>query len=417
MSLLGSLLYSVWLFLPAPAVGLKVNQTPSALTLLRGQTARIYCSLLSGDEPVDSARYYWTRTRDKPVNGSSNFLKNNTRICLSGKEGWLVIRDVTVDDSDTYQCSALTMDSNPWKTYFGSGTEVTIRAKPDVSLCLDPKNEAAGVQTLICVAAGFFPKDLSISWTVTGNVSYETEADLLRVNEDKTYNLSSRLRVTDSRRGSVPDITCLVHHVTGSVRKSFTFNRAKPDVSLSLDPKNEAAGVQTLICVAAGFFPKDLNISWTVTGNVLYETEADPLRVNEDHTYNLSSRLRVTDARRESVPDITCLVHHVTGSVRKSLTFNRGFSKNYFALLTLILIVPLCLWIINNRCCKHKNGKDSSAHDKNVDNQTKRKWKKDVDNQIKRKWKKDSGNRPPIPAMESNTRGFLQMTSCCYMVA
>ncbi|XP_072901538.1 Ig heavy chain Mem5-like [Hemitrygon akajei] len=225
MSLLGGLLYTVWLFLPGPAVALKVNQTPSALTLLRGQTARIYCSLLSGDERLDSARYYWTRTLDKPESGSSNFLKNGARISLSRSEGWLVIREVTVDDSDTYHCSAVAMDSNPWKTYLGSGTEVTIRAKPDVSLSLDPKNEAAGVQTLICVAAGFFPKDLSISWTVTGNVSYETEADPLRVNEDHTYNLSSRLRVTDSRRESVPDITCLVHHVTGSVRKNFPFNR------------------------------------------------------------------------------------------------------------------------------------------------------------------------------------------------
>ncbi|XP_072116467.1 signal-regulatory protein beta-1-like [Mobula birostris] len=379
MSLLGSLLYTLWLFLP---VALKVNQTPSALTLLRGQTARISCSLLSGDERVDSARYYWTRTRGHPVNGSNNFLKNGARISVSVKEGGLVIREVTVDDSDTYLCSALRMDSGSWKTYFGNGTEVTIRAKPDVSLSLDLKNEAAGVQTLICVAAGFFPKDLNISWTVTVDVSYETEADPLRVNEDLTYNLSSRLRVTDSRRESVPVATCLVRHVTGSVKTSFIFNRAKPDVSLSLDPKNEAAGVQTLICVATGFFPKDLNISWTVTGDVSYETEADPLRVNEDLTYNLSSRLWLTDARRESVRVATCLVRHVTGSVRTSFTFNRGFPKYYFALLTLTLIVPLCLWIINNRCCKHKNGKDLSAHDKNVDNQTKRKWKKDSVNRV-----------------------------------
>ncbi|XP_072116485.1 signal-regulatory protein beta-1-like [Mobula birostris] len=207
MSLLGNLLYTLWLFLPGPAVALKVNQTPSALTLLRGQTARIGCSLLSGDERVDSVRYFWTRTPDKPVHGSNNFLKNGARISVSVKEGGLVIREVTVDDSDTYHCSALRMGSGPWKTYFGIGTEVTIRAKPDVSLSLDPKNEAAGIQTLICVAAGFFPKDLSISWAVTGDVSYETKADPLRVNEPELPAAGERLPVGVSSGRHLPGST------------------------------------------------------------------------------------------------------------------------------------------------------------------------------------------------------------------
>ncbi|XP_062906795.1 T cell receptor beta chain MC.7.G5-like [Mobula hypostoma] len=253
MSLLGNLLYTLWLFLPGPAVALKVNQTPSALTLLRGQTARIGCSLLSGDERVDSVRYFWTRTPDKPVHGSSNFLKNGTRISLSRSEGWLVIREVTMDDSDTYHCSALRMGSGPWKTYFGIGTEVTIRAKPDVSLSLDPKNEAAGIQTLTCVAAGFFPKDLSISWAVTGDVSYETKAGPLWVSEDLTYSLSSRLRVNDSRRESVPVATCLVRHVTGNVRTSFTFNRDDYLIPFILRAVIITVGTSLLLLVVIAF--------------------------------------------------------------------------------------------------------------------------------------------------------------------
>ncbi|XP_051870357.1 signal-regulatory protein beta-1-like isoform X2 [Pristis pectinata] len=285
-----SLIYKLWLLLLGPAVGQRVVQSPSALTLLRGQTARINCSLLSGEERVDSVRYYWFRTRDNPGisrNESRKFLKLGARLSVSDS---LVIREVTVDDSDTYHCSVLRQDQ--WKAFTGNGTELNIQAKPDVSLTLDPEVEAAGIHTLTCAAAGFLPRDLNISWAVTGDVSYEVEAGPLSVNGDRTYNLSSRLRVTDTRREAGAVATCLVRHVTGSE------------------------------------------------------------------------------------------------SVRRSFSFSRGFPKYYFALLSLIFIIPLCIWIIKNQCRKLKNGKEPSVHDKNVDNQ------------ITRKRIKDSVNKARFPCLQ-----------------
>ncbi|GCB60020.1 hypothetical protein scyTo_0009096 [Scyliorhinus torazame] len=58
----------------------------------------------------------------------------------------------------------------------------------------------------------------------------------------------------------------------------------------------------------------DLNISWIVEGDVSYQTEPDSLTVNRDNTYNLSSRLQITDTHRDQGTAVICEVQHITHS-------------------------------------------------------------------------------------------------------
>ncbi|XP_067848433.1 immunoglobulin kappa light chain-like isoform X1 [Heptranchias perlo] len=226
-----NIVLKLWFLVLGPAVGLRVIQSPSVLSLLRGQTARINCTLLPGEERVDSVRYYWYRTRDNPGirgNETKNFLNQSSRVSVS--EGSLVIREVIVKDSDTYHCLVLKETPRPGRTLTGEETELNIQAEPQVYLSADPENEVAGIQTLICVAVGFFPRDLNISWIVEGNVSHQTEQGSPTVNSDGTYNLSSRLWIRDTHwdRGTV--VTCQVQHVTvlGSVRKKISHSGGFP---------------------------------------------------------------------------------------------------------------------------------------------------------------------------------------------
>ncbi|XP_060689062.1 tyrosine-protein phosphatase non-receptor type substrate 1-like [Hemiscyllium ocellatum] len=265
----------LWLFLLGPVVPLEVIESPPALSLLRGQTARINCSLIPGEERAELVRYYWCRARDNPDfsgNGSRNFLQNSPRVSVS--ESFLIIRELMVNDSDTYRCVVLREKPRPWKYFQGNGTTLNIQAKPEIYLTADPQDEGVGIQTLTCLAAGFFPRNLTISWIVEGDVSYQEEPGSLTVNTDTSYNLSSRLRIAKPQREQGAAVSCHIQHST------------------------------------------------------------------------------------------------FTGSVRTRLRASPGFSKYYYlGLLSLILIVPFCLWIIKSQCYKQKNGKDSSSHGKDVDDQ------------------------------------------------
>ncbi|XP_059506020.1 tyrosine-protein phosphatase non-receptor type substrate 1-like isoform X3 [Stegostoma tigrinum] len=241
----------LWLLVLGPVVPLEVIESPPVLSLLRGQTARIDCSLIPGEELADFVKYYWCRARDAPdlnSNISRIFVKNSPRVSVSMSESFLIIRELMLNDSDTYRCVVLREKPRPWKYFLGNGTTLNVQ--------------------------GFFPRDLNISWIVEGDVSYQEEPGSLTVNSDSSYNLTSRLRITDPQREQGAAVSCLIEH--------RTFN----------------------------------------------------------------------------------------GSVTASFSNSTGFFKYYYlGLLSPVLIVPFCLWVIRSQCCKLKSGKDSSVRGNDVDGQ------------------------------------------------
>ncbi|XP_078415779.1 tyrosine-protein phosphatase non-receptor type substrate 1-like [Cetorhinus maximus] len=216
MGAVRNIVLKFWLFVLGPVVGLKVIQSPSVLSLLIGQTAQINCTLIPGEERVDSVKYFWCRARDNPDirgNGSRNFLNKSSRVSVSGDS--LVVRRVIVNDSDTYHCVVLKEDPRPWETFIGEGTKLQVQAKPEIYLSAGPENDVVGIQILTCLAAGFFPSDLNISWIVEGDVSCQTEPGSLTVNRDSTYNRSSRLRIPHTHWDQGSTVVC---QVTGSLQ-------------------------------------------------------------------------------------------------------------------------------------------------------------------------------------------------------
>uniref|UniRef100_A0A4W3GFG8 Ig-like domain-containing protein n=1 Tax=Callorhinchus milii TaxID=7868 RepID=A0A4W3GFG8_CALMI len=122
---------------------------------------------------------------------------------------------------------------------------------------------------------------------------------------------------------------------------------AKPQISVSADPENGTSGIQTLTCVAAGFFPRDLNVSWMVAGDVPHETESASLTVNSDGTFTMSSRLSL------QIPDwhlgsaVTCQIQHITlippGTERISFPPGKSFRFTLKGLHSTVLhSVPNC---------------------------------------------------------------------------
>uniref|UniRef100_A0A4W3GW69 Ig-like domain-containing protein n=1 Tax=Callorhinchus milii TaxID=7868 RepID=A0A4W3GW69_CALMI len=95
------------------------------------------------------------------------------------------------------------------------------------------------------------------------------------------------------------------------------------------EPESGTSGIQTLTCVAAGFLPRDLNVSWMVTGDVPHETESASLTVNSDGTFTLSSRLSLQTPDWHLGSAVTCQVQHITlippGTERISFTPSKSF--------------------------------------------------------------------------------------------
>ncbi|KAK5917388.1 hypothetical protein CgunFtcFv8_012282 [Champsocephalus gunnari] len=117
------------------------------------------------------------------------------------------------------------------EAYFGAGTKLTVLepgrdvSAPTVTVFPPSAKECRNQRdrerrkTLVCVASGFYPDHVGVSWQVGGGavssgVATDSSAAL---REDKTYRISSRLRVSASD-WFTPDrkFTCRVSFFNGT---------------------------------------------------------------------------------------------------------------------------------------------------------------------------------------------------------
>ncbi|KAI9537751.1 hypothetical protein NQZ68_022413, partial [Dissostichus eleginoides] len=114
---------------------------------------------------------------------------------------------VLVLDTDQVHC-----DSGGGEAFFGGGTKLTVLEPdhevtvptvkvftPSAKECRNQKDRKWR-KTLVCVASGFYPDHVSVSWQVGGGAvsSSGVATDSSALRGDKTYRISSRLRVSAS---------------------------------------------------------------------------------------------------------------------------------------------------------------------------------------------------------------------------
>ncbi|RVE57545.1 hypothetical protein OJAV_G00217290 [Oryzias javanicus] len=115
--------------------------------------------------------------------------------------------------------------------YFGSGTKLTVlepgrEPRPPVKVrVFEPsKKECSKDQkTLVCVASGFYPDHVSVSWKIDDeNVTEGVATDSEAKRSGEFYRISSRLTVTPETWFSSRTFTCTVSFFNGSTTTFYS---------------------------------------------------------------------------------------------------------------------------------------------------------------------------------------------------
>ncbi|XP_075304994.1 M1-specific T cell receptor beta chain-like [Odontesthes bonariensis] len=129
---------------------------------------------------------------------------------LKEKQWSLTISSIQEADEAVYLCAARPHSATlcQYEAYFGQGTKLTVlesgrSVTPPSVKVLPPshkecrnKKDQKRKKTLVCVATGFYPDHVNVSWTVSGVGQNEGVAtDSAAVREGKFYRITSRLRV------------------------------------------------------------------------------------------------------------------------------------------------------------------------------------------------------------------------------
>ncbi|XP_072821447.1 M1-specific T cell receptor beta chain-like [Vicugna pacos] len=200
--------------------GALVSQKPRRAICQRGVSVTIDCEV-SGElismywyrqRPGQSLSLMATANQGSQATYESGFAKEKFPISRPSLNfSVLTVSSVSPEDSSSYFCSADTVLGRVnTEVFFGEGTRLTVvedlsQVKPPKVAVFEPSEaEISRTQkaTLVCLATGFYPDHVELSWWVNGKeVQSGVSTDPRPYREDpsrndSTYCLSSRLRVS-----------------------------------------------------------------------------------------------------------------------------------------------------------------------------------------------------------------------------
>nr|AAA40245.1 T-cell receptor beta chain VNDJC precursor [Mus musculus] len=200
--------------LVAGPVDPKIIQKPKYLVAVTGSEKILICEQYLGH----NAMYWYRQSAKKPLEFMFSYsyqklMDNQTASSRfqpqSSKKNHLDLQITALkpDDSATYFCAS-SQDNwgSSYEQYFGPGTRLTVLedlrnvTPPKVSLFEPSKAEIANKQkaTLVCLARGFFPDHVELSWWVNGKEVHSGVSTDPQAYKESNYShcLSSRLRVS-----------------------------------------------------------------------------------------------------------------------------------------------------------------------------------------------------------------------------
>uniref|UniRef100_A0A8C1T3A9 Ig-like domain-containing protein n=1 Tax=Cyprinus carpio TaxID=7962 RepID=A0A8C1T3A9_CYPCA len=151
----------------------------------------------------------------------------------------LQINKLDTKDSALYYCATSTQYYIT--AYFGNGTKLTVLGKKNLNFLIMLDNMKICSQakindkrlTLVCVASGFYPDHVSVSWKVNGVERQDSVSTDTSAQQNKTtlmYHISSRIKVNDTDwMDPKSSFTCTVHFFNGEkyVNVTNTINGQK----------------------------------------------------------------------------------------------------------------------------------------------------------------------------------------------
>ncbi|XP_066093684.1 signal-regulatory protein beta-1-like [Saccopteryx bilineata] len=239
------------------------------------------------------------------------------------------LSNITTADTGVYYCVKFRRGSpDDVEIASGTGTQLTVSAKPSLPVVSGPTERATPGQTVsfTCKSHGFSPRHIVLKWFKNGNELRASQTSVDPEGDSTSYSVSSTARVQLTRGDIRSQVICEVAHGTlkgdtslrGTASLSETL-RVPPTLEVAQHPALE--NWVNVTCQVKNFYPGHLQLTWLENRNTS-RMEMGSTRVeNKDGTFTWTSWLLVDLSARRVEVTLTCLVQHDgQPAVTKNLT-------------------------------------------------------------------------------------------------
>ncbi|XP_059718598.1 tyrosine-protein phosphatase non-receptor type substrate 1-like [Haemorhous mexicanus] len=299
-----------------------LQQPQPKVTVAAGETLTLNCitSGIAGPGPV-----MWLKgwgNGNKTVYDPNNE-DPSSRVTMAVPESdtdfTIRISNVQPEDMGTYYCVKFVkgITGNDELFLRGSGTEVSVQAKPSPPLVSGPEQRARPGQPVpfTCTTGGFFPDKIGVKWFKNSN-PLGAQPPQVTEGKMKTYNMSSTAVVTLQKDDVRSQLTCEVTHSTlpAPLRGSYQLSRVlrvPPSVEVRAEPSPaEVNRTVTFTCLVKEFYPAEVSISWLENGTEIKgQNLSRPLELPQG-LFELRSRVEVQATEEKNGSMIICTVVH-----------------------------------------------------------------------------------------------------------
>ncbi|OWK56576.1 Tyrosine-protein phosphatase non-receptor type substrate 1 [Lonchura striata] len=374
----------------------QLQQPQDKVTVEAGETLTLNCTTsgIAGPGPVMWLKGWGSENKTVYDQNKQDPSSRVTRVVDKSDTDFTIrIRNVQPEDTGSYYCVKFVKGDTGDDEVFqhGRGTEVSVQAKPSLPLVSGPEQRARPGQSVpfTCTTGGFFPGEIEVKWFKNEN---PMGVHLPQITEGrmKTYNMSSRARLTLQKDDVLSQLTCKVQHPTlpaplhGSYQLSRVL-RVPPSIEVRAEPSPiEVNKTVTFTCLVKEFYPADVSVSWLENGiEIKVENASRPSELPQ-HLFELRSQVEVQATEEKNGSTITCMVVHDAQAPANNSTFlwisnpaqgalSNGFQMAKDDLLIYIVVGVVCtmlallvaaiLYLIRTKQIKGKSSPSARLHE------------------------------------------------------
>ncbi|XP_072273413.1 uncharacterized protein [Pyxicephalus adspersus] len=325
---------------------------PSTHTATAGSTTHIPCTFTADKLPVD-VRYFavfWYFEGKTILVYDNTVRSTNPRYSLDKNQALKGIADLTifntsVSDDGRYICS---VTYSPFRKEKEIRLDITAIPKLLIVNKVVTKNTKS---VLLSITSGFYPAKIDIKWLRDREILKYIDVEEAQRNPDGTYSVRSSVKITPTEEDRERIFSCRVQHgsLTAPLREDFQLvYGARPLLSI-LSKSVQRNTKSTLTCMASGFFPYDIDITWYKDGEILKNQHMGKPHKNNNGTYEVTSTVTITPNDNDENRTFSCRAQHISLQEPLQEDFQLVYQQTPFLstlVITIIVIVVVVIIVV-----------------------------------------------------------------------